>query len=361
MASTCRNRAARHTLVAVCLSVFLCGCGSGKSPVSPTPPEPPPVTNPPAPPLLPPGGVRVASVDIAARSAVVQWDPSEGAEHYVVEHGSALDLSLPRTTFRTDGPQTSMTLRDLPGDFLAVRVRTASGTRVSEPSLPLVHLQIVDFKDVTEALFFGTGPYGTGFFTAPEVSDWFVSMSAHQLPGRMLGWRAGRIPVRVEEDLTEPLFNNLVRVLVQVSELTGGEVRGEVVERTATLPDSFVFGELRVIARPDLEGPCSARVNGCAAQSIAANAEIVAGRIYITPQFLTADLMSHEVGHALLGLHHTRGVNWPIVPVMGGPEIGADKGFTTLEIDAIRAVYRAGLRFGATRADFHAQGLINRP
>ena len=70
------------------------------------------------------------------------------------------------------------------------------------------------------------------------------------------------------------------------------------------------------------------------------------------------DEISHEVGHALLGLHHLKGISLPALPVMTPSLFSTDDGFAALEFDAIRAVYRAGLRHGAARADFQTKGLI---
>ena len=63
------------------------------------------------------------------------------------------------------------------------------------------------------------------------------------------------------------------------------------------------------------------------------------------------------MGHAI-GLHHVIGVQMRVRPVMSSTAGPAENGFSVFEVEALRSVYGSGLRFGATRADFQARGLI---
>lgn len=85
---------------------------------------------------------------------------------------------------------------------------------------------------------------------------------------------------------------------------------------------------------------------------------MIAALIYVRPN-ANPDPVSHEAGHAVLGLHHVTRVQMLVRPVMSAPAGPSDNGFSSLEVDAIRAVYSAGLRFGASREEFQARGLIH--
>ena len=85
--------------------------------------------------------------------------------------------------------------------------------------------------------------------------------------------------------------------------------------------------------------------------------QLIAALIYVRPNG-NPDTVSHEAGHAVLGLHHVTRVQMPVRPVMSTSAGPSADGFSTLEVDAIRAVYSAGLRFGASREEFQARGLI---
>jgi fibronectin type III domain protein len=348
---------ATRSIPACALVAILSACGGAKNPVGPEPK--------PSGPAVPaaPTGLRIASLDTATRSAVIQWDPTDGAERYVVERWDTFDTSVTITSVTTNGPETSVTLRDLPGDWLSVRVRASNSAGVGAPSMPPVMLQIPVTQDVVEALFFGTGPYGSGLFAEPGGDDSLPASinQAHAQPGTMLGWNSGTILVRVEDAATGEQMAYLNAALSQLTELTGGLLRFDVIRGPAMPNFFFVRGEYRVMMRDDLRVPCSTldqSLQGCAPQSLAANGEIIAALTYVKSNGNPA-VVTHELGHALLGLHHVTKVVLPERPIMSASVGNANPGFSTLETEAIRAVYRAGLRFGASREDFQAKGLIH--
>lgn len=308
-------------LCALLAPAVQCG-GSGTPPTAPSPPDRPPVVippgSPPGPP--PPTNVRVTAVDNAGRSAIVQWDPSEGADRYEVDYWPAEGPGEIRTVL-TAGPETATTLRELPPGWLRLHVKAVNSLGPGASSKPPIDLQLAPaLNHIIEALFFGTGLYGTGFYLAPGVSDYFPINQAHIQPGTMLGWRRGAVRVVVEEAVTPAQVEHLRLVFAQVADLTDGDVRPEIVARVANLSDAFAPGELSVMVRHDLSVPCrnqSVVLEGCAPQDVATGGELVAALIYVKPN-VAPHVLTHETGHALLGLHHTRGVAFPVRPVMGG-------------------------------------------
>lgn len=345
---------ARITILLCALAMAAASCGESK--VGPGPKPPPPAPEAPAAPT----GVRITSQDTTTRTAVLQWDPSPGAERYVVEYWNTFGTGFPITSVPTTGAETSVTLRDLPGDWLSIRVKAGNSGGFGAGSMPPVMLQMPIQQDIVEALFFGTGTYGTGLFAQPSPVDYvaIAPQGMHLSPGLMLGWGGGVIRVRVEEALTPAQSAYLTRALAHVTELTGGHLRPEIVERTASLPDTFAAGEIRVMVRSNLSTVCSntGPILGCTRQLLLTGGELVAALIYVLPT-ANPDTVSHEVGHAI-GLHHVSRVQLPVRPVMSTSAGPAENGFSIFEVDALRAVYGAGFRFGATADDFRARGLI---
>jgi hypothetical protein len=58
----------------------------------------------------------------------------------------------------------------LPGAWLSLRVRAGNAAGLGAPSVPPILFQIPVQKDIVEALFFGTGPYGSGLFLEPGAA-----------------------------------------------------------------------------------------------------------------------------------------------------------------------------------------------
>jgi hypothetical protein len=355
---------ARHAWVLPAFVVALHACGGSKNPAGPTP-NPQPPSGPTAP--MPPTDIRLAALDTVARTARIEWNPSQGAEYYVVDYWAVFVPGGPVTRLRTEGPETTITIRDLPGEWLTARVKAANSSGESANGTPPIQFQIPILKDVIEALVFGTGPYGSGLFDRTNGLDYFTFLGAsgigppqaHARRDTMLGWRPGTLRLRVEQRLTDAQLAKLTQMFAHVAGITGEELRAGTPERVETLPQSFGAGELRVIVRDDISVVCgNPAVLGCAPQLLLAGGELIAAIIYVRPN-VSLDVVAHEFGHAAMGLHHVVGVQMPALPVMAQSSGRSDSGFSALEVDALQAVYRAGLRFGASRADFQARGLIN--
>ena len=337
--------------------IFAVGCGSSSPPAGPSPPMPGPSVSGPVPDA--PAEVRLATIDSRQRTATIEWNPSTGADGYVVEYWKLYDPSVTITTIVVDASSTSATIREVPGDVLSVGVRGRNANGVGPRSRPIL-LQILDLKDIVEALFFGSGPYGTGLFsTAPGgfIVEPPEPLQQHVQSGRMLGWASGRIPVRVEDSISDDLFAKLNVSLAHLADLTGHDIQPVVVERGAGI-SAIEPGELHILIRDDVSICGPPPVDGCASQHVVDGGRMTAASIYLK-RSLGIEALLHELGHALLGLHHVwhlQGETKPVMSPSGGPSDGT---FSAIEIEAIRSVFRAGLRFGATRDDFRQRALIN--
>ena len=339
-------------------ALAVAGATACSRPQPPTAPDPP-ITGGPPPPEAP-ANIHVSAVDHLRREIVIEWDPVPAADRYLVEHWKLFEPGSPVTSLQTAGRETTMTLRDVPGDVLSVAV-SAQNANGTSPRGRSALAQIIDVKFVVEALFFGTGPYGTGLFSVPpaDVLQFRApGVQNHVGAGRMLGWSSGVVPVRVESGITDDQFAALGRVLDHIRDLTGGDLRPEIVERSDLLPGTLVPGEVHVIVRDDIGDRCGPPpVDGCAQQRVD-EARLTSATVFLR-RSLTPAAIVHEIGHALLGLHHVWHVQIEPRPVMapsGAPSTGE---FSALEIDAIRAVYATTLRHGANRDAFRALALIH--
>lgn len=326
------------------------GCADPPAP-GPTPTPQPPSTD-----QLPltPTGLRIAQLDHVNRAAAIEWSAADRADRYVIEYWNLFDPSAATTTVETASAETRLTLHDVPGYTLSVRVRGKNAAGVGEPTVPVL-LQIPLLGHAVEALFFGTGPYGSGQFLAPDERQ----LGNHIRPGRMLAW--GDVPIRivVEDAITSEQLADLERALAEFGELTGGAIRVEGLNRVPALERGFEAGVIRVLVRPQLGDLCGPPpVGGCAAQDVDADGRIRAA--YIVVEVATAPrAMSHELGHAL-GLHHLLRLQLqprPVMSIEGGP---SDQGFSRIETAAVRLVYGAGLRHGASIDQFRQLGLLDR-
>ena len=343
------------------LVATLTACSGSKS----TPTEPTPTPTPQSLPATP-TNVRVEQIDPFERQGIVSWDGSGGVERYVVEYGSLAGAGRQRV--EVAGNTTTATITNLVvGEQSVVVVRaqnSAGASAFSDASSAQSAYNMPDVRDLIEALFFGTGPFGSGFFFGP--ADSFVTLSgrdsAHLAAGRMLGWRNGTVRVRPSRTLTAEQLEHMRAAVDQLSEDMQGAVRGQVSD-IGDVREEYVLQEIAVLVVANPQSRCGQPSGGCASMSRRPGtpSEIFeTGILYVDTRGVT---VSHEIGHGLVGLHHvTR--EWPgMTPATMGLQSGriTSIGFAKYERDAVRRVYGAGLRPGASRADFHARDLIRNP
>jgi hypothetical protein len=330
-------------LLAVTVAVAA-GC-SKDSPAAPTPPESLPSTVPTTPEVL-----TILELDVPNRTARVGWSASAGAQAYTIAY-DAVDGQRQMEVSATQTPNASLTdLRpDVPQSTISVTAKNAAGT--SGPRV--IEFHVPDFRYFVEALFLGSGPYGEGPHPAYERD-------------RLNGWTPGNVRVRAHSSL-EPRRNSLARFADQLSELTMGYLQGELVE-VGDIRDEHVPGELRAFRSSRCQPPTA---QGCAQFVFPRSPYYLQNpsNVYVVNESNYFALI-HELGHALLGFQHVNvdGRWYPQVfrPFMAvGTRVqsdwvlGSSDGLTALEKEAVRRVYGAGLRPGATRADFAAHGLIH--
>ena len=299
------------------------------------------------------------AIDIPQRTLSIQWGTATAAERYVIEAGSApggTDL----TTFSVAAPANTATWRDVPvRSEIYFRVKAENSRGASAPG-PENRAEMPDMKDVIEALFLGTGPYGE-----------FPSSSG------MSGWRSGsRVTVRVPHEVSGTQFDVLSRAVDDLNAAMGAVSLS--IERATLTRAQWDQSRPAGITFLAGQGTCgrSCTLNGPAP-------------VYTSSLVLMESLSenpstwAHELGHAvglrhfLFQVHFGQPINvnqvfGPLAPTMGAivifggqnpggvaPGGQPNRGFSELELEAVRQVYGAGLRAGSSVADFVARGLVN--
>lgn len=308
--------------------------------------------------------VRLSDVDVAARTALLTWAPVPLAESYVVEYGNGA-TQAGRQRVVTNG--TAITLRELVVDepsVALVQTRNAGG---ESPFSAPVSYRIPDIRDVTEALIFGTGPHGTGFFMTERESDFILvgPNAAHASAGRMIGWPSPTgLRLRAPRALSSQQLQAVSNSVDQINELTFGAVSANLAEVSDQIREEYRSDELAIVVKDDLAVVCNnANAGGCASMATrpSERTHFFGGILFVKPT-LPASAVSHEIWHGM-GLHHISTV-WPGLPrpTMNPSGGGIDiLRLTPMEADAVRRVYEAGLRPAASRSDFHGRGLIKNP
>jgi hypothetical protein len=180
----------RSPLMGVVALFLLVSCGSDSK--RPTTPSAPTTPSPTVRPTFPPAGFSVASLQTAcgiglcwaeevkfafARQVVLSWSGVSGATSYLIEVGSMASLNDLLVAEVTD---TTYSWSAAPvGSSLSARVRAKNAAGSGPVSAPLI-LTTLSFQDYVEALFLGTGPYGT--------TDCVTT-------GLMSGWPGGTVDV----------------------------------------------------------------------------------------------------------------------------------------------------------------------
>jgi hypothetical protein len=330
----------------VCLlGLLLAACG-GSSPTAPGPDLPGGLT------VVAPT-VGISEVSVKDRTVSFTWNAAPGATGFVLEigrtpGGTQVDV------ITLEGAVTSYRASDMPAgiSFARVRVKDASTTSAAGPELRFL---VPDFREIVEALFFQTGPHAVP--------------SGVSVRSVMLGWPQGTVLETRVWGLADEQHGDIERSLQQVEEATNGSIRGTVAGKLsdeAAFRDTPVNGELQVIVAPGLFFYCHAfNVLGCAALPDSNGVIFAARAVASSANFM---VLMHEIGHAILGLHHIKlgpgspGETWPgLAQPLMSPGFAVLPVLTPLELEAVQTVYAAGLRGGAHRSAFYAAGLIRNP
>jgi hypothetical protein len=205
-----------------------------------------------------------------------------------------------------------------------------------------------------EALFLGTGP----------LADYGNRGCATQ-DDRMVGWPEGSlVTISMSPTLSPDERAGVIGPASQAREATGGAVSTSVELANEPEPPPPT-GEIAVaqLSKDEVSRICgNSRASLCAL--ITQSGGIIrSARIVGVAN--TGGGFSHELGHALFGLCHLNPASLAYRNIEGqspSSMMGAASGgrqLTDDDLRAIRAVYAAGLRAGASRSQFIQAGLIN--
>ena len=188
------------------LSITACSGNADSSPAGPTSPTSPIAAQ--ATPPGAPGNALFSAIDIAQGTLSFSWLRSEGVERYIVEAGSspgANDLA----TMTVGGESSSVTLSGVaPRDAIYVRVKGANSAGVGPASKESV-ISLPDFRDVIEALFFSSGPYGERTIARDSAN-------------RMRGYAPGaRVSLRVPHEVGGETLDVLIQSVQDMNALMG--------------------------------------------------------------------------------------------------------------------------------------------
>jgi hypothetical protein len=272
------------------------------------------------------------------------WNAVAGAAAYVVEIGSQSGASDVLNT-ETGGASYSWSPSQTGDYFVQIRAKNAVG--LGPKSTPL-SIAAFSFKQLVEMLFLGTGPYADP--SSPGCGT-----------GQMHGWRDGTdIRVRASNVLSPLALDGVRSATEQLAQATGGVVRGHL-ETTSEITPIPADGEITVthFSGNECGNPAAA---GCAGTARLSGQFTLAAFVYLAPTSNPGP-GPHEIGHAAYGFCHVRSsiggviTRFSSLTAMGYGTKGNK--LTVADLRAVRAVYDAGLRAGATRAAFVGAGLID--
>ncbi len=209
----------------------------------------------------------------------------------------------------------------------------------SSPSEPGGHA--IDVEDVTEALFFGTGPASEGG-SPGAVWTSFPAGSAVRLVVASSVNRAA-LP-HLERQVAE--LNDAFRGFLSLRLQTSADADPHPGSGEITLAEVSAAEVGAVSGEPGAGGTCR-EVSFAGPLILGARCLIVSGNSRV-------DAFIHEVGHGL-GFQHVR--DGAIAAMMNPSAPVSD--FTADELEAIRRVVTSGLQPGANRTDFARLGLIH--
>jgi hypothetical protein len=310
--------------------------------------------NQPPPPRIPSvraDGLEVAreSPDTSALAAsfsgdtnTFSWDQVPNASTYLLEVGLTPGAS---DVLRRELSSASYRWSAVPQGTYFLQVTATNSGSAARPSPPL-EVFAVDLKQYVEWLFFGTGPYGLGDCGNPATK-------------RMAGWAPGTtIRMIAAADLHPTDLRAAQQMASEMHDVTAGVLSASFMQSTAIDPQPRV-GELTVAHFRPGDGRCPGSAVGCFTGRVSAQGVTLSGQVYLDRAEANGGPTPHELGHALYGMCHHSDRRIARLTTMGyGGRIGYR--VTSADRRAVRAVYLAGLRPGATRAQFVQAGLLNR-
>ena len=330
------------------------GCGGGSGPGEPSAPSVDTTRPPQSAPAL---SVEQVVPDLGGSAVGLTWTSVPNATRYTVEIGrgpGGSDL----VTISVDG--TTYLWQPAPvGSFFArVRPLNASGAGSASAELGI---DSPDPRALIEALFLGQGA-----LSVPSRYPGIVSGCSRD--GVYTAWGPGSsIRVVLAAGLTANQRRSAEETARQIDSATMGRITVSVTTTTETNPVPEL-GEITVanLSATEVAAVCGRPLTGCASPTLRGaiidRVRVVASPVQGVP---TDNTMTHELGHAALGLCHmvSSPPEFGVEPAMkaGGMQTGRIiHGLTAAELSAIRAVYTAGLGPGAARDDFVRAGLIAR-
>ena len=331
---------------ALASSLVAAGCGSGSS--APNAPDQTEVVAPGIAPRLTLSSVVPAVGDRSAIS--FEWGAVPGASQYLLEIGrssGATDVGVLET-----GSQASFTWNPAPVGSFFFRLRGRNAAGAGPPSGEL-QVDSPDPRDVIVGLFLGQGPLRT---SSGNVGCF--------RPGTMSGWRRGtNLRIIASTGLNSTQMRGVEEAARQMEAATDGQLTATILrtEESNPLPS---FNDITVAALSDetVNTLCRAVAGGCA---IADRAGEFGTMRVVVRQGANDVTTAHEIGHAALGLCHMQAMppDFGVNPIMSVAPDGNYHGrfgrLTEVELEAVKAVYAAGLRPGAALSDFRRAGLVS--
>jgi len=316
-------------------------------------PVPVPEPDPPSDPPPAPTGLGITFVVSSGTSELqLRWNSIPGAS-YVVELGrspGAADFG------RFNVSATAFSYRELPPGRVFARVMALDNGVLGPPSSD-VSDWFFDFRDYIEAIFLGTGRL------APTDGNNGCSAT-----GWVRGFGPGTtVPMFVSTTVSPDKLTAIQRTANQVSSATSGSLRVNLSQTTDPNPIPG-DGQATSTTLENASAQGCASDAGCTIHVFMSNASpgLYRSSRAVQPSNQTPAAYAHDaVGHGVVGLCHVDG------NLIGGAEhslMSAGPGvfsgdiassLTTYDLEATRALYRAGLSAGARRPDLVGAGLIN--
>jgi hypothetical protein len=200
-----------------------------------------------------------------------------------------------------------------------------------------------DLRDVIEAIFLGSGPLAAGDCVGPGV---WVSYP-----------RDSTVTLQIASSIDGAGRQALESAIADLTGVIAGRFR---LESRPNIEADPLPGPLQItsadVAADVIVALCSPGGSGCTKAELIGGVTLNSARC-VHRVGTSSRLKVHELGHAV-GLCHVDRLRMPAAVMADPPGASPQDRFTSLELDAIRAVSAANLEPGATRQMFRDAGLI---